>query len=187
MSRGVIWFLVGSSGAGKSTLIRNALAGTWHGGRIDVPRKTTTRPLREATECVELISVSRAKFDGLIDAREFVTHYEIYGEKYGLTFAECNRLIPDTLRLQALPTEPALAVREALADWDVRICLISVRPDVAAARLCARADRHSIRTHEARANDLGRDRTAGADYVLDGNLPPNSVLEKFRSLVLSVG
>ena len=179
-------FLVGPSGVGKSTLLRLCLAAAWPGGwQVRVPRKVTTRILRDSEEGAELESMSPSQIERLAEWGELLTEYESYGERYGLPRAAFDaEAAPGSLYLQALPLDVALSLRQALDEgWDVRICALRAGAETVHHRLISRADASTTRHLNDRRASAHRVRDGYADFVMDAEGSPESILGRFQAWV----
>jgi phosphonate metabolism protein PhnN/1,5-bisphosphokinase (PRPP-forming) len=128
---GRLFAIVGPSGSGKDTLLDGLIR-----ARPDVhrARRTISRPPSDATEGFE--SVTEAEFAHLCAAGAFALHWPAHGLGYGIRHAEFDpleegRTVVFNGSRKALP--------EAMERFpDLRVIVISVSPEILAARLAAR-------------------------------------------------
>jgi len=162
---GRLFAVVGPSGSGKDTLLDGLVR-----SRPDIHRacRTVSRPPSEATEGFE--SGTAAEFARLRDGDAFVLHWPAHGLDYGIRHREfaplaAGRIVVFNGSRKALP--------EAMARFpQIGVIVISVSPDILAARLGARG-RESAAEIADRLRRPAFDLPAGIDgTVIDNDGAP---------------
>jgi ribose 1,5-bisphosphokinase PhnN len=174
--------VIGPSGVGKSTLLRRSLSEHWPGNvRASLIAKETTREPRSAAEEVEYTNVTPEQFRQRSVAGLYAIEYHIFGESYGIPRADLPVRGSRKLYMQTLPTDVAVALRDALSDtFAVAICLLEAPQQTVRDRLMSRGDSGTIRTIDARMQTAGRERRSFADHVIDASGTPDDVFVAFR-------
>lgn len=136
MSSGDLFVVSAPSGTGKTTLIRRLLADL---PGIDFSVSFTTRPMREGeTEGVDYHFIDDARFDGMLEAGEFLEWARVHGRRYGTG----SRLVDASLArghdvLLDIDTQGAASVRR-LRKEAVLIFILPPGPETLEARLRGR-------------------------------------------------
>ncbi|MDO8513201.1 MAG: hypothetical protein Q7S37_01755 [bacterium] len=81
MKQGHIFIIAGPSGVGKNSVIKELV--TKHSGLVEVLSYTTRPQRHDDYEHKNRITISRAKFNQLINKRELADWAEIHGQLYG--------------------------------------------------------------------------------------------------------
>ena len=89
--RGLLFIVSAPSGAGKTTLVERLVEQTPH---LRMSRSYTSRPARQGeTDGVDYNFVSRARFDSMVAAGEFLEWADVFGNLYGTSAADTERLL----------------------------------------------------------------------------------------------
>jgi guanylate kinase len=89
--RGLLFIVSAPSGAGKTTLVERLVEVT---PRLVMSRSYTSRPARQGeTDGVDYNFVTRARFESMIAAGEFLEWADVFGNLYGTCAAETERLL----------------------------------------------------------------------------------------------
>jgi guanylate kinase len=90
-SRGLLFIVSAPSGAGKTTLVERLVEQT---ARLKMSRSYTSRPARQGeADGVDYNFVSRDRFDAMIAAGELLEWAEVFGNLYGTSAADTERLL----------------------------------------------------------------------------------------------
>jgi guanylate kinase len=90
-ARGLLFIVSAPSGAGKTTLVERLVEQT---PRLKMSRSYTSRPVRAGeTDGVDYNFVSRARFEDMVAAGEFLEHADVFGNLYGTRAADTERLL----------------------------------------------------------------------------------------------
>ena len=123
--------VVGASGAGKDTLLEGLVAAC---PEVYRARRTISRPPSANTEDFE--SVTLAEFDALHREGAFALFWWAHGLGYGIRHCELDPLAEGRT---VVFNGSRKALPEAVARYpDLRVVMVSVMPEVLAARLTAR-------------------------------------------------
>ena len=91
--RGLMLVLSSPSGAGKTTIAGELLKRV---AGISMSLSVTTRPMRPGeTDGVEYIFVDQKKFNGMVEAREFLEHATVFENSYGTPRAPVEKILSD--------------------------------------------------------------------------------------------
>ena len=91
MSRGLLFIVSAPSGAGKTTLVERLVEQTEH---LKMSRSYTSRIAREGeTSGVDYNFVSRAHFEGMAAAGDFLEWAEVFGNLYGTCASETEKML----------------------------------------------------------------------------------------------
>jgi guanylate kinase len=89
--RGLLFIVSAPSGAGKTTLVERLVEVT---PRLAMSRSYTSRPARVGeTDGVDYNFVTRARFESMIAADEFLEWADVFGNLYGTCAADTERLL----------------------------------------------------------------------------------------------
>jgi len=89
--RGLLFIVSAPSGAGKTTLVERLVEVT---PRLAMSRSYTSRPARQGeADGVDYNFVTRARFESMIAAGEFLEWADVFGNLYGTCAAETERLL----------------------------------------------------------------------------------------------
>ena len=89
--RGLLFVVSAPSGAGKTTLVERLVDETPH---LTMSRSYTSRPAREGeTDGVDYNFVTRARFEAMIAAGEFLEWADVFGNFYGTRRADTYTLL----------------------------------------------------------------------------------------------
>ena len=89
--RGLLFIVSAPSGTGKSTLVERLVEET---PRLSMSRSYTSRPAREGeTDGVDYNFVTRARFEAMIAAGEFMEWADVFGNLYGTRAADTEQLL----------------------------------------------------------------------------------------------
>jgi len=89
--RGLLFIVSAPSGAGKTTIVERLVEQTPH---LRMSRSYTSRPARAGeTDGVDYNFVSRNRFDSMIDAGDFLEWADVFGNRYGTSAADTDRLL----------------------------------------------------------------------------------------------
>jgi len=92
-SRGLLFIVSAPSGAGKTTLVERLVEQTTH---LKMSRSYTSRRAREGeTDGVDYNFVSRERFEAMIAAGEFLEWAEVFGNLYGTSAADTERMLAE--------------------------------------------------------------------------------------------
>lgn len=92
-SRGLLFIVSAPSGAGKTTLVERLVEQVPH---LRMSRSYTSRQTRAGeTDGVDYNFVSRARFESMIAAGDFLEWAEVFGNLYGTCASETERLLAD--------------------------------------------------------------------------------------------
>jgi len=92
-SRGLLFIVSAPSGAGKTTLVERLVEQTTH---LKMSRSYTSRRAREGeTDGVDYNFVSRERFEAMIAAGEFLEWAEVFGNLYGTSAADTDRMLAE--------------------------------------------------------------------------------------------
>src|SRR5438093_9377711 len=92
-SRGLLFIVSAPSGAGKTTLVERLVEQTSH---LKMSRSYTSRRAREGeTDGVDYNFVSRERFEAMIVAGEFLEWAEVFGNLYGTSAADTERILAE--------------------------------------------------------------------------------------------
>lgn len=163
--------VIGPSGVGKSTLLHSAVATTWPTPwRVRLIGKETTRELRGAAEERECRHVTPELFEQRVENGDYLIHYEVFEERYGLLRHDFVQPAPHTLYLQTLPTAVSAETAALLEPpWRPAIVHLDADPDTVRERLLRRGDQATLRTLERRMSTAGRDRRSTADVTIQAD------------------
>jgi guanylate kinase len=90
-SRGLLFIVSAPSGAGKTTLVERLVVET---PRLTMSRSYTSRPARQGeTDGVDYNFVTRGGFEGMAAAGEFLEWAELFGNLYGTSAADTERIL----------------------------------------------------------------------------------------------
>jgi len=90
-SRGLLFIVSAPSGAGKTTLVERLVVDT---PRLTMSRSYTSRPARQGeTDGVDYNFVTRGRFEGMAAAGEFLEWAELFGNLYGTSAADTERIL----------------------------------------------------------------------------------------------
>jgi guanylate kinase len=91
LDRGLLFIVSAPSGAGKTTLVERLVEQV---DRLKMSRSYTSRSAREGeTDGVDYNFVSRARFEAMIAAGEFLEWAEVFGNLYGTGAADTERAL----------------------------------------------------------------------------------------------
>jgi len=91
--RGLLFIVSAPSGAGKTTLVERLVEQTTH---LKMSRSYTSRRAREGeTDGVDYNFVSRERFEAMIAAGEFLEWAEVFGNLYGTSAADTERMLAE--------------------------------------------------------------------------------------------
>jgi guanylate kinase len=172
--------IIGSSGVGKSTLLQRSLTTTWPPPwRARTIEKETTRPLRGAAEASECTQIGHDEFARRLESGRYLTHYEIFGEFYGIPDTALRQPAESTLYLQTFPTDVCTWLAGHLhGPWQTKIVLLEAGEQRIRERLLRRGDPSTLRTLEQRVAGVARDRRGAADIVFEAD-SADQVLDEF--------
>lgn len=178
---GRLILVVGPSGAGKDTIIGYCRARV--SSSIIFPRRAITRAAGDASEDHESMSVT--EFERRAAAGDFALRWQAHGLHYGVPASIESDLAAG--RSVVVNVSRTVIAAARLKYPGVRIVLVTVSPDILAARLAARGresgEAISHRINRAPAADL-----SGPDVVhIDNSGPPAVAGEVLRHLLLSQG
>src|SRR5580765_2614087 len=89
--RGLLFIVSAPSGAGKTTIVERLVEQTPH---LRMSRSYTSRPARAGeTDGVDYNFVSRNRFDSMIDAGDCLEWADVFGNRYGTSAADTERLL----------------------------------------------------------------------------------------------
>jgi guanylate kinase len=89
--RGLLFIVSAPSGAGKTTLVERLVEQV---PDLELSRSYTSRPAREGeTDGVDYNFVSRERFDTMVAAGEFLEWAEVFGNLYGTSAADTDRIL----------------------------------------------------------------------------------------------
>jgi len=89
-ARGLLFIVSAPSGAGKTTLVERLVEEIPH---LRMSRSYTSRPAREGeTDGVDYNFVTRARFEAMIDAGDFLEWAPVFGNLYGTCASETEAL-----------------------------------------------------------------------------------------------
>jgi guanylate kinase len=87
--RGLLFIVSAPSGAGKTTLVERLVEQTPH---LKMSRSYTSRPARQGeADGVDYNFVSRAHFEAMVGAGEFLEWADVFGNLYGTAAADTER------------------------------------------------------------------------------------------------
>ena len=87
--RGLLFIVSAPSGAGKTTLVERLVEQTPH---LRMSRSYTSRPARQGeSDGVDYNFVSRARFESMVAAGEFLEWADVFGNLYGTAAADTER------------------------------------------------------------------------------------------------
>jgi guanylate kinase len=90
-ARGLLFIVSAPSGAGKTTLVERLVEEVPH---LRMSRSYTSRPAREGEiDGVDYNFVTRARFEEMIAAGDFLEWAPVFGNLYGTCASECEALI----------------------------------------------------------------------------------------------
>ena len=90
-SRGLLFIVSAPSGAGKTTVVERLVERT---PRLKMSRSYTSRPAREGeADGVDYNFVRRDRFEAMIAADQFVEWADVFGNLYGTSAADTERLL----------------------------------------------------------------------------------------------
>src|ERR1700716_2785847 len=93
VDRGLLFIVSAPSGAGKTTLVERLVEQTTH---LKMSRSYTSRRAREGeTDGVDYNFVSRERFEAMIAAGEFLEWAEVFGNLYGTSAADTERMLAE--------------------------------------------------------------------------------------------
>ncbi|HZR24989.1 MAG TPA: guanylate kinase [Vicinamibacterales bacterium] len=91
VGRGLLFIVSAPSGAGKTTLVERLVEQTEH---LKMSRSYTSRVAREGeTNGVDYNFVSRAQFEGMVAAGDFLEWAEVFGNLYGTCASDTERML----------------------------------------------------------------------------------------------
>ena len=91
MSRGLLFIVSAPSGAGKTTLVERLVECVPH---LRLSRSYTSRPVRPGeTDGVDYNFVSRARFEEMIGAGDFLEWADVFGNLYGTCASDTHRML----------------------------------------------------------------------------------------------
>lgn len=91
MNRGLLFIVSAPSGAGKTTLVERLVEQTDH---LKMSRSYTSRVAREGEiSGVDYNFVSRADFEGMIAAGDFLEWAEVFGNLYGTCASDTEKML----------------------------------------------------------------------------------------------
>ena len=91
MSRGLLFIVSAPSGAGKTTLVERLVECVPH---LRLSRSYTSRPVRSGeTDGVDYNFVSRARFEEMIGAGDFLEWADVFGNLYGTCASDTDRML----------------------------------------------------------------------------------------------
>ena len=89
--RGLLFIVSAPSGAGKTTLVERLVEQV---PGLELSRSYTSRPAREGeTDGVDYNFVSRERFETMVAAGEFLEWAEVFGNLYGTSAADTDRIL----------------------------------------------------------------------------------------------
>jgi guanylate kinase len=89
--RGLLFIVSAPSGAGKTTLVERLVEQV---PDLELSRSYTSRPAREGeTDGVDYNFVSRERFETMVAAGEFLEWAEVFGNLYGTSAADTDRIL----------------------------------------------------------------------------------------------
>ena len=89
--RGLLFIVSAPSGAGKTTLVERLVEQV---PGLELSRSYTSRPAREGeTDGVDYNFVSRERFETMVAAGEFLEWAEVFGNLYGTSAADTDRVL----------------------------------------------------------------------------------------------
>jgi guanylate kinase len=181
--RGLLFIVSAPSGAGKTTLVERLVEQI---PRLKMSRSYTSRQARQGEEDgVDYNFVSRARFEAMIAAGEFLEWADVFGNLYGTCAADTERLLADSCDVVlVIDVQGARKVRSLGID----ITTVFVMPPSLAVleqRLRGRS-KDSEEAIQCRLR-VARDEVASfADYdyvVINDELP--AAVDRLRSIVLA--
>ena len=90
-NRGLLFIVSAPSGAGKTTLVERLVEQV---PRLRMSRSYTSRAARQGeTDGVDYNFVTRARFETMADASEFLEWAEVFGNLYGTCAADTDRML----------------------------------------------------------------------------------------------
>ncbi len=90
---GLLFIVSAPSGAGKTTLVERLVEQV---PRLRMSRSYTSRAAREGEmDGVDYNFVTRARFESMIDAGEFLEYAEVFGNLYGTCASDTERLLAE--------------------------------------------------------------------------------------------
>src|SRR5690349_22040135 len=90
-SRGLLFIVSAPSGAGKTTLVERLVETTPH---LRMSRSYTSRAARQGeADGVDYNFVTRARFEEMIAAEEFLEWADVFGNLYGTCAADTERML----------------------------------------------------------------------------------------------
>src|SRR5919109_5556571 len=90
-ARGLLFIVSAPSGAGKTTLVERLVEGM---PNLKMSRSYTSRPAREGeVDGVDYNFVSRERFEAMIIAGEFLEWADVFGNLYGTSAADTERVL----------------------------------------------------------------------------------------------
>ncbi|MBI3263678.1 MAG: guanylate kinase [Acidobacteria bacterium] len=89
--RGLLFVVSAPSGTGKTTLVERLIEGV---PNLRMSRSYTSRPVRAGEiDGVDYHFISRARFDAMIGADEFMESADVFGNLYGTALADTERVL----------------------------------------------------------------------------------------------
>src|SRR5467141_1273171 len=89
--RGLLFIVSAPSGAGKTTLVERLVEQVPH---LTMSRSYTSRRAREGEiDGVDYTFVTRARFEAMIETGEFLEWADVFGNLYGTSAADTERLL----------------------------------------------------------------------------------------------
>lgn len=115
---------------------------------------------------------------------DYLVHYEVFGERYGLLRRDFREPGDHVLYLQTLPTDVSVAAAALLRPpWRPAIAHLEADPGTVRERLRRRGDPATLRTLEQRMATAGRDRRSVADVTIPAE-DEHRTLAEFQAWVL---
>jgi len=91
--RGLLFIVSAPSGAGKTTIVERAVEQT---PQLKMSRSYTSRPARQGeTDGVDYNFVTRARFEAMIAAGDFLEWADVFGNLYGTCGADTERMLAE--------------------------------------------------------------------------------------------
>ncbi len=91
--RGLLFIVSAPSGAGKTTIVERAVEQT---PQLKMSRSYTSRPARQGeTDGVDYNFVTRARFEAMIAAGDFLEWADLFGNLYGTCGADTERMLAE--------------------------------------------------------------------------------------------